>query len=360
MSVEENSTMELKLSPLDFWLTDAFKNLQSTFHQKKFPHGLLINGASGFGQLKLANALAASLLCENTFESEFMKPDSVASSEFDDRLSEACGKCKSCLLLKANTHPDFNLVERLIEKGKLKQNISINQIRELSQKLLQTSQLQGWRIAIINSVEHMNIASFNALLKTLEEPGQGTLMILISNGLGKVPATIKSRTQVLNLSANKDKSLHWLNQHLSENSSSVSNEQVNSALENCYGAPYASLNFIQAGLQNLYYEYFKDLDAVLSNQLTVNDVLVKYKEHMINITGWTANYFHHVSKCLVQTTSPQYKQVSQIKVSSIYDKLVTLNRAQTSGSNLQLNLQLEAILIHWFELGRKIVHYSNR
>ncbi len=370
---EEKESFELTIREEDFWLNDAFKGLQSAYQKNKFPHGLLINASKGFGQLQLAKAVGASLLCnKNQVE---VNETGVAVSQLN--LSAACGRCKSCLLLKAYTHPDFYLAERLVEKGKLKQNISIDQMRALSQKLVQTSQMNGWRVAIINSIDDMNISSFNAILKTLEEPGQNTVIMLISQGMGKVPATIKSRCQMLNLKADKNKTLDWLiDKNLSQiNDGQIDDDKASNAIEVCYGAPYASLEFIVQGYQNKYNKLFIDLDAILSNHLSANELLVQHKEYTFSLIAWIANYFHQVSQaiCLEPTSlepislepaslekAQRYKNVPQKIVTNLYQQIINLNRAQSSGSNLQLTLQLEAILIHWFELGRKIVHYSNR
>ena len=360
---EECESFELTIRQEDFWLNDAFKGLQSAYQQNKFPHGLLINAVKGFGQLKLAKAIAASLLCHANRE---ISSIGKIQTDLQLNLGVACGTCKSCLLLRANTHPDFSLAERLVEKGKLKQNISINQMRELSQKLVKTSQLNGWRVAIINSIDDMNISSFNAILKTLEEPGQNTLIMLISHGMGKVPATIKSRCQVLNLNADKKKTLEWLlNTNLDQvNNERIDDDKASNAIEVCYGAPYASLEFIE-GHQREYRKLFSDLDAVLANQLSANELLVQHKEQTLSLIGWIANYFHQVSQSIsLESVSlekmQRYRNVPQKTVTNLYEQIINLNRAQSSGSNLQLSLQLEAILIHWFELGRKIVHYSKR
>lgn len=367
LSSEELESFELMIPQEDFWLNDAFKELQSAYQQNKFPHGLLINAVKGFGQLKLAKAIGASLLCRVNQEchsdlKENNQTGAIEKVATDSQLnfSVACGNCKSCLLLQANTHPDFYLAERLLEKGKLKQNISINQMRELSQKLVQTSQLNGWRVAIINSIDDMNISSFNAILKTLEEPGQDTLIMLISHGMGKVPATIKSRCQVLNLNADKNRTLDWL---INKNSDQINDDEISNAMKVCYGAPYASLEFIVQGYQSEYKKLFSDLDALLANQLSANELLVQHKEHMLSLIGWIANYFHQVSQSISLESASlekaqRYGNVPQKTVMNLYEQIINLNRAQSSGSNLQLTLQLEAILIHWFELGRKIVHYS--
>lgn len=363
--LDAREPLELTIRGKDFWLNDAFLELQLAYQKNKFPHGLLITAVKGFGQLRLAKAVGASLLChKNQIETTEVNLDETSAAISPLNLFAACGICKSCLLLKANSHPDFKLVERLIEKGKLKQNISIDQMRELSQNLMQTSQMNGWRIAIINSVDDMNISSFNAILKTLEEPGNNTLIMLISRGMGKVPATIKSRCQILNLKAEKTKTLDWLvSEDLNKNDNARSLETIDrnkaiNAIDICYGAPYASLEFIAQGCQDEYNNVFSDLDGVLANKISANELLVRHKDHTLSLIVWIANYFHSVSQSVLLNNEPRYKNVPHGTVCNLYEQIIKLNRAQFSGSNLQLALQLEAILIHWFELGRKIVHYS--
>ncbi len=55
--------------------------------------------------------------------------------------------------------------------------------------------VDGWRVIVIEPAEALNIASANALLKTLEEPGDNTVIILLANHYLKLPATIRSRLQ---------------------------------------------------------------------------------------------------------------------------------------------------------------------
>ncbi|MEK7665925.1 MAG: hypothetical protein AAB337_03555 [Patescibacteria group bacterium] len=97
------------------------------------------------------------------------------------------------------SHPDFLIIERqLNDKGKLKQNISIDQIRELRSRL-QMSSLGAWKVAVIDEAETLSIEATNALLKTLEEPTAMTQLILLVTHLSTVPATIASRCQVVDV-----------------------------------------------------------------------------------------------------------------------------------------------------------------
>ncbi len=97
------------------------------------------------------------------------------------------------------THPDFLFLEReQNDKGKLKQNISIEQVRTLRSRL-QLSSLGGFKVAVIDEAELLSLEAANALLKTLEEPTPKTQLILLASHVSGVPATIASRCQIVNV-----------------------------------------------------------------------------------------------------------------------------------------------------------------
>ncbi|MCL2918700.1 DNA polymerase III subunit delta' [Shewanella litorisediminis] len=120
-------------------------------------------------------------------------------------LSGPCGHCKSCQLFLAGNHPDFYPIKA---DGF---QIKIDQIRELIGRLSTTAQQGGRRVAVIEAAERMNTASANALLKTLEEPGANTLIILHSNTPTRLLPTLQSRCQKLAFVApNQRQIADWL------------------------------------------------------------------------------------------------------------------------------------------------------
>lgn len=105
-------------------------------------------------------------------------------------------------------HPDVYLVERARneKEDKMTSEISIEQMRELERKLSLSSFLNSYKIGIIEEAEKMSIAAANSLLKTLEEPTPKTVIILLSESVAALPATIVSRCQTLKfLSVSQDK-----------------------------------------------------------------------------------------------------------------------------------------------------------
>lgn len=98
-----------------------------------------------------------------------------------------------------SNHPDIYWVRREKDEksGKSQKNISIKQIRELEQKLSLSSFLNSYKIAIIEEAETLSREACDSLLKTLEEPKDKTVIILIAANIGSLPQTIVSRCQIL-------------------------------------------------------------------------------------------------------------------------------------------------------------------
>lgn len=107
---------------------------------------------------------------------------------------EPCNQCPACQQIKSSVWPDLHIVK----KAEDKKNISIEQIREMINKLSMSSFLNGYKLGIIYGAESLSISAANALLKLLEEPNQKVLIFLLVSHSEELPATIVSRSQVLN------------------------------------------------------------------------------------------------------------------------------------------------------------------
>jgi DNA polymerase-3 subunit delta' len=117
-------------------------------------------------------------------------------------------------------------------------------VRDLCDKLNQTSQYGGYRIAIIEQADQLTLAAANSLLKTLEEPGKEVLMILTSARSHRLPVTIRSRCQLLRFTVpEQSQALSWLK--ASEQGSDASNEQIRQALSYASGSPLSALENLQ-------------------------------------------------------------------------------------------------------------------
>ena len=114
----------------------------------------------------------------------------------------ACGACRGCQLRAAGSHPDLVRVTLgLRDDGKLRTEIIIDQIRALSQRLSMSSQFGGAQLALVDPADRMNASAANALLKTLEEPASATVIVLVADDPARLPATIRSRCQRVDVRA---------------------------------------------------------------------------------------------------------------------------------------------------------------
>lgn len=173
------------MKPLYPWQTESWQSLQGL--RTRLPHALLLKGAQGIGKLDLALNFAQALLCGH--------PDSAGM---------ACGQCNSCHWFEQESHPDFRKIQpdamTAAEEGEEKaggkkpsREISVDQIRELSSFANLSAHSGGYRVVLINPAESMNLNAANSLLKTLEEPTDKLLFILVSHKPQQLLPTILSR-----------------------------------------------------------------------------------------------------------------------------------------------------------------------
>jgi len=133
-------------------------------------HAYLLVGPEGVGKRRVAFALAKALHC-------------------DEAVNDFCGRCAACVRIANGNHPDVRLVEVIAGK----KEISIQQVREIERELNFRSFSGKTKIAIIDPATSMNLSAQNALLKTLEEPPQDSLLILVAANAGGLLPTLRSR-----------------------------------------------------------------------------------------------------------------------------------------------------------------------
>jgi DNA polymerase-3 subunit delta' len=158
---------------------EAQNDFLSALNSGKLHHGWLMRGPRGVGKSRLAIRFAMRLLGDSSDFSA--SPDPALTS-----------------LLLAGSHPDLRVIRRPVDdKGKQKTEIPVDSVRELSQFFSLRPALGGWRVAIIDAVDEMNRFGANAVLKTLEEPPQKAVLILLSHGEQAMLPTVRSRCRVL-------------------------------------------------------------------------------------------------------------------------------------------------------------------
>jgi len=227
------------------WLVDAWRQLAGALDRGRLHHGLLFAAPAGHGKRALAEGLAAAALC-----------DARAAGD------GACGRCRACVLLAAGSHPDFVRVGlELRDDGRLRSEIGIDQMRALSQRLALASQFGGAQVALVDPADRLNAAAANALLKTLEEPSTGTLILLVADESARLPATIRSRCQRIEVRPPaRDDALQWLR------GQGVADAEA--ALDASLGNPGLALGWSRDGSLALRRECADDLAALAHGRRT--------------------------------------------------------------------------------------------
>lgn len=144
--------------------------------RERVPHALLFFGPAGVGKAVAARSVAADIMCMDT------------SSE----LFGGCGRCRHCSLLAAEAHSDFHWIDAFDPEW------NVERLREKLAELQLVPFEGGRRLVVIDHAEALGLASFNALLKILEEPRTDTFFILVSSSLLKIPITVRSRCALCN------------------------------------------------------------------------------------------------------------------------------------------------------------------
>ena len=317
------------------WQHQNWDQLSNYRMQNRVPQALLISGKNGLGKRHLADLFAASLLCA--------KPQ-------DNGL--ACGHCDSCLLLNAETHPDFIQIKPE-EPGKA---ITIGQIRSLVTRLTLKPQFESYRVVIVNPADLMNNAAANAFLKCLEEPTERTVILLITDKPARLPATIVSRCQKLAVAKpDKDIVAAWLNQQAAK-------DEPGLLLSLAQGSPLLALDYANNGTLKLRNDCFKawmDIAKQRTHPAIIAEDWYKLPESLLIF--WITSWIIDLIKCSYQIRAdklynPDLKDSlqelsQQLELKGLYKLYdLLLMRRQLLDTQINKHTMFEEILITWFEL----------
>jgi len=245
-------------TPLYPWLQNDWHDLQSQIGAARLHHALFITSANGMGKLALAQQLAQTLLCKEPVG------------------WEPCEHCHACQLFTTSVHPDYHLVSS--EPGKI---IPVDKIRIISKQLNERSQLSGNKVVIIEHAESFNMASANALLKTLEEPADGSYLILLAENKSQVLPTINSRCQKLHISApDEQQTLDWLISQFPITPASIPAIRINQ------GAPLHTLSYLNKGDDELRIDVFTLLENIHSQVDSVSKLTEIFSNSVFERLTW--------------------------------------------------------------------------
>lgn len=242
------------------WNEERWKTL--TQGEDRSTHALLFCGPTGLAKFELAFALAQHVVVG--------------------------GHQQSQNLLDAGTHPDlhvlmpedyaillnedgreFKFASRYLEpnSGKPKRALSIEQIRKLNASLTTHPHISKHRVILISHADTLNRNAANGLLKSLEEPPANTLFILVTDGLSRLPKTIRSRCSLISFKPPSfSVAKAWL-----EEEGSLPAHDIDSHLAMANNQPLHALKLFNEGYVSALKVVFSDVNALWSQKRNTVD-----------------------------------------------------------------------------------------
>ena len=174
-----------------FGHSDAEQTLLDAYRSGHVPHAWLIGGERGIGKATLAYRMARFVLAH---------PDPTTQDVQSSKSLNVPPEHPVARRIAGQAHSDLLVLERTLnDKGKLRQDIAVDDVRRAVPFFGSTAGEGGWRVAIVDAVDELNAAGANALLKVVEEPPTRALLLLVCHAPGRALATIRSRCRRLAL-----------------------------------------------------------------------------------------------------------------------------------------------------------------
>ena len=253
--------------------------LKTVIKNGKISHAYIMSGIDGVGKTTVAKAFSMGIMCEN----------------FTD---DSCGECKSCHLIKSNSHPDIKVLDLTVdEDGTKKATIGVEAIRSLKKDVYLKPFYGKRKIYILENAELMTVEAQNSLLKVFDEPPEYAVIILVCSNINKILSTIISRAVNLRFDALKPAEIL---QFTEKNYSDFNNKKVISEI--CGGSIKKAVELIEdeAGLElrskvlkAFFYLLLAESDTAI-NELA--EILVQNKSINAEIISMLSNYLSDLAK----------------------------------------------------------------
>lgn len=299
----------------------------------RLPHALLLAGAAGLGKREFALRLAAGLLCA--------QPDAAHA---------ACGRCHGCRLLAAGTHPDLLLVAPEEDR----RGIVIDQVRALGAWLALRPHTAARKVAVLVPADSMNLNAANSLLKILEEPPLGCVLLLVASQPERLPATVRSRCRRVTFPVPaRETALAWLR--------GQEGGAAESLLASAAGAPLRALTLAHDGFGATRATLARDLARLLDGSEDPVACAQRWKALGAELcVGWLGGVVAELIRVQVapgtESAAPELKtekNVLNLKELFSYIDVVSNARNGLAGGALDETLLLEDLLIRWCRLGER-------
>lgn len=257
-------------------------------------------------------------------------------------LSKPCGRCSSCKKIDNGNHPDF--IDIFPQENSLK----INQLREMRRLMNIKSYESTKKIFLVNGSETMGIPAQNSLLKSLEEPNEGVIIILISTSSHSLLPTILSRGQIVSFTPfEKDEYTYIINEKYKGHSIPI--DDIYTISQGCMGKAIEMMehpekiqefnqfkkyiNSIIQGETHKVFEFSKWVkDNHYDNQTVINNLLI---------------IFSTLLKGTFTKDTNDYKKISEyLTYDSFHDIIQRIIDLQASLKyNINFQLQIEELLL---------------
>ena len=320
------------------WQKKQWTDFLSSFHSDRLAHAYFLSGAEGLGQIEFAKRMLSCLLCD-----------------LPNEQGDACGVCQSCLLLETSIHPDYCFLAPE-EEGK---TIKVDQVRALSQFVHQTAQISKRKFVLLAPADAMNVSASNALLKTLEEPAKNTVLVLVSSHLSRLPATVRSRCQLIPFYAPPfELAKTWL-----EKNHEKLNTDYSVLLKLSNGAPLRAKAMLESGELELRQALFSEWVDWQRGRFSLMDLSARWaklssKTILFHLTTWVADILNLLlinesSNLMNEDFSSELLEITQglipSQVSNYFSYLQQQQGMVSSKVSLNEQLFMEDILVNWLK-----------
>ena len=323
----------------------AKRKLRTALENETIGHAYLFIGEERIGKQLMASRFAQALSCEAHTAAE---------------TTDSCGQCRACLQITSESYPDLLIVQP--EEDTANPQIKIGQVRDIERHMIYRPLFNSRKICLINDADRLTANAANAFLKTLEDPPEHSLFILITSRPMKLLATVRSRCLTLRFfpaSSSQIEGALALKQAIpSENAkflSQISGNRIGAAL--------------QADVVQLKEHYFQFFELCANpSAFSVTDMLNKAEQlsktgSCSDIVDWLS---HGLRDLLLASISARedfllhqshIDQIRQLVKGIDPEQLCDLCESlyileQTSAKNLNAQLVLENFLIHF----QQVIH----
>lgn len=313
------------------WQARVYQKYLHAFKAGQLGHAQLLSGPAMLGKHEILQSLAKRILCLQTTDADF-----------------SCNQCLSCQRFEQDTHGDFKVIQLEFndKTGKIRTEITVDQIRNLNEWLSLTSQLGNAQIAIIQNAHQLNRNAANALLKSLEEPHPNRYVFLVTDQPFGLPATIRSRCQRTEMALpDTEAASAWLQIQ------GVPTIDAQKLLKLANSNPGLAKAWYALDGMDIYNKVRDDLAACYKNQAGASELAKKWltDEHAALRMNFAAQIAYDMAKkWAFNPSQPPHSEKSMAKLQEWID---AMNRLRLSLSQpLRHDLSLAGLFYEWHQL----------